>query len=372
MTRPRVLVAGTYLPTCTVELVEHAFRAFAEVSYLGTPWKLQRPGYAADVDVTDANADLLFLVEEWSAFFPRGLERAPFATAAFFIDVMYDLPRRLAMAPFFDHVFVAHKDCLDVFRAVHPSVHWLPVAAPCDNFDHGDIPRDLDVAFVGTPAGKRAHLLERLEREFVMNDFRREYELAELMAVYQRAKIVINKTDLNEINIRSFEATAAGALLVTQEGAAGLEDLFVPDSEIVTYRDDDHAVRVIRDLLNDEGRRQAIADAGRRACLSRHTWEHRGRAVMDVVSRTPDRRLAPARDWSESERLVRRASVLAHFPMIDALRTLIAESSAPRWAKARAIGHLARGVAKGVRHLGWRRFWTGRGARSPFRQPLDT
>ena len=161
-------------------------------------------------------------------------------------------------------------------------------------------------------------------------------------------------------------------MLVTQEGAAGLEDLFVPDREIVTYKDDDHAVRVIRDLLKDEGRREAIADAGRRACLSRHTWEHRGRAVMDVVSRTPDRRLAPARDWSESERLVRRASVLVHFPMIDALRTLIAESSAPRWAKTRAIGHLARGVAKGVSHLGWRRFWTGRGARFPFRQPLDT
>jgi hypothetical protein len=205
-----------------------------------------------------------------------------------------------------------------------------------------------------------------------MNDFRRLYDLPELADIYRRAKIVINKGHAHEINIRTFEATAAGALLVTDEGAAGLEDLFVPGREIVTYKDDDDAVRVIRELLNDAGRRQTIADAGRRACLSRHTWEHRANTVMDVASRTPERRLAPARGWSEAERLVRRASVLAHFPMIDALCTLIAESSAPRWAKVRAIGHLARGVATGVRRLGWRRFWAGRGARSPFRQPLDT
>ena len=357
---------------CSVDLVEHAFRAFAEVSYLGTPWGLQRAGYAADVDVADANADLLFLVEEWLAFFPRGLEAAPFPTAVFFADVMHDLPRRLAMAPFFDHIFVAHKDYLDAFRTAHPSVHWLPFAAPHEMVDHGDFPRDLDVAFVGTPAGGRVRLLERLEREFAMNDFRREYTLSELAAVYQRAKIVINKAHFNEINIRPFEATAAGALLVTQEGAAGLEDLFVPGREIVTYRDDDHAMRVIRELLHDADRRQAIAAAGRRACLSRHTWAHRGRTVMDIVSRAPQRRLAPARRWSESERLVRRASVLANFPMINELRTLIAESSAPRWAKVRALGHLSRGIAKGVRHLGWRRFVTGRGAPSYFHPPLDT
>ena len=376
MTHPRVLVAGTYHPTCTVALVERAFRAFAEVSYLGTPWELQRPGYAADVDVSDAKADLLLLVEEWFPFFPRGLERTTFPTAAFFADVMYDLPRRLAMAPFFDHVFVAHKDYLDPFLAIHPSVHWLPFAAPRDLFDSGDVPadlaRDVDVAFIGTPAGERVRLLERLEREFKMNDFRRQYDLPELADVYRRAKIVINKSHAHEINIRTFEATAAGALLVTSHGAAGLEDLFVPGREIVTYTDDDDAVRVIRELLNDTARRHTIAAAGRRACLSRHTWEHRGRAVMDVVFRTPPRRLAPARNWSESERLVRRASVLALFPMIDELRTLIAESNAPRWAKVRAIGHLARGIARGGRRLGWRRFWTGRGARSPFRQPLDT
>ena len=361
VTTPRILVAGTYHPTCSVEHVEHAFRAFADVTYLGTPWGLQRTGHARDVDMTGAQADLLFFVEEWFPFFPRGLEKASFPTAAFFVDVSYDLPRRLAMAPFFDHVFLAHKDYVDTFRAIHPSVHWLPVAAPRDLFRPGTSPRDLDVAFVGTLARERVPLLQRLEREFRMNDFRREYDLPELADTYRRAKIVVNKGREGEITLRIFEATAAGALLVTQEGAPGLDDLFVPGRDIVTYRDDDDAVRVIRDLLRDEEARHTIAEAGHRAFLARHTWEHRARTVLDVVTQANGQPFAPARGWSEAERLVKTAAVFAHFPMIDELFTIIAESRAHRWAKVRAMRHLARAVAKGVRHLGWRRFLTGRG-----------
>lgn len=355
----RILIAGTYHPTCSVEHVENAFRAFGEVSYLGTPWALQRSGHARDVDIAGAQADLLLFVEEWLPFFPRGLEKASFPTAAFFADVIHDLPRRLVMAPFFDHVFVAHKDYVAAFRAVHPSVHWLPFAAPAEIFKPGNGARDLEVAFVGTPQGDRARLLQRLEREFRMNDFRRECDLPELADTYRRAKIVINKAHRGEVNLRIFEATAAGAMLVTQQGATGLEELFAPGREIVTYADDDDAVRVIREFLRDDVARRAIADAGHRAYVERHTWDHRAQAVMDVATRALGRNLAPARGWSESECLLKTAAVFAQFPMIDELRSLIVESSAPRWARIRAMGYLARAIAKGVRQLGWRRLLTG-------------
>lgn len=154
----KVLVAGTYHPTCTVEHVENAFRAFTDVAYLGTPWGLQRAGYARDIDVADADADLFVFVEEWFSFFPRGLEKTSFPTAAFFADFIYGLPRRLAMAPFFDHIFVAHKDHIETFQAIHPSVHWLPFAAPPEVFEPGNGQRDMDVAFVGDPEGARLGL----------------------------------------------------------------------------------------------------------------------------------------------------------------------------------------------------------------------
>jgi len=340
--------------------VENAFRAFGEVSHLGTPWKLQRAGYARDVEIADAQADLLFLVEEWFPFFPRGLEKASCTTAAFFADFVYDLPRRIAMAPFFDHVFVAHKDYVGTFAAIHPSVHWLPFAAPPEIFRQASSSRDLDVAFVGTPAPERVRLLERLAREFRMNDFRRECSLQELADIYCRAKIVVNKAREGEVNLRVFEATAAGALLVTQRGAAGLDELFAPDRECLTYGDDDDAIRVIRELLKDDKTRQSIAAAGHRAFLARHTWRHRARAVLDVVARSSSQYLAPARGWSESECLVRTAKVYAQFPMIDELRNLISESGASRWARFRAMAQLAKAIAKGVRQLGWRRLLQGR------------
>lgn len=348
-----VTVCGKYSPTGTLQYFEEAFEESAEVDYLGLPAGKERPGYPRDVDVADLDTDLFLYVDEWRPIFPRGLEEIDAPTAAFFTDVCYDLDHRLRMAPFFDHLFVAHRDYLDPFREIHPSVHWLPFASGIEVDDPQAGKRNLEIAFVGGAGGERLSWLERLEQAFEINDFRQRYTLDEVRDLYSRARIVFNKGAADEINFRVFEGPACGALLVTNE-AAGLGELFEPGEEIVTYEDFTEAREKIRYYLQHEDERRRIATAGHERASEDHTFEERIRDIAGTVE--SGRREAPVRAYDEGQALEAYARVYASFPMLDELRTLLAESKAPLPSRIKAVGHAARGFARGWRRMGWRRF----------------
>lgn len=84
-------------------------------------------------------------------------------------------------------------------------------------------------------------------------------------------------------NLRLFEATGAGALLVT-DAKRDLHEILSPGEEVVTYRDDREAAEVLVDVLSDEPRRRRIAAAGQARTLSDHTWEQRMRELVDLLA----------------------------------------------------------------------------------------
>ena len=75
-------------------------------------------------------------------------------------------------------------------------------------------------------------------------------------------------------NMRMFEATGVGALLMT-ESATNLPDLFEPGREVVAYDDADDLIAKIRHFLEHEDERRRIAAAGQRRTLSQHTYRER-------------------------------------------------------------------------------------------------
>ena len=75
-------------------------------------------------------------------------------------------------------------------------------------------------------------------------------------------------------NMRLFEATGAGAALLT-ESAWNLEELFEPGLEVVTYEDEDDLVEKANRLLADDDERLGVATAGQRRTLSQHTYRER-------------------------------------------------------------------------------------------------
>jgi hypothetical protein len=83
-------------------------------------------------------------------------------------------------------------------------------------------------------------------------------------------------------NIRLFEATGVGTLLIT-DWKDNLHEMFEPDKEIVAYRSAGECVELVQYYLAHESERQAIAHAGHRRVLREHTYRHRMQQLVDMV-----------------------------------------------------------------------------------------
>jgi spore maturation protein CgeB len=75
-------------------------------------------------------------------------------------------------------------------------------------------------------------------------------------------------------NMRIFETTGVGGLLVTED-APNLPDLFDPGREVVAYEDEDDLVEKLEHYLRHDDERLAIAAAGQRRTLAEHTYSQR-------------------------------------------------------------------------------------------------
>ena len=96
--------------------------------------------------------------------------------------------------------------------------------------------------------------------------------------------MVFNRSILNDVNMRVFEAVACGSLLVTNDLAQnGLDELLRDGEHLVTYRDDDELIERVRCYLDNPDEREAIAERGMEEALARHTYRHRMERVLDAT-----------------------------------------------------------------------------------------
>jgi hypothetical protein len=342
-----------------LQYFERAFSKVACVTYCGLPYQLIRPGCTVDEDLSlltpQGSWDLLFYVEEWQPVFPQGIEKLPFPTAAYFTDLPYNLNRRLLLAPFFDYLFLAHRKYVDVFRKNHPQVFWLPFA--CDPEIHrryAEEEKTYDVAYVGGAGGERGRILANLARQFRMNEYQKPCDPQEMAKIYSRAKIVFNKPERGELNMRPFEALSCGSLLVTERNSEGLEELFKNREHCVFYDSPAELVAVIQYYLGHEEQRSHIAQAGRQQCILNHTYFNRVQSVSEALHATGSQLRAPARSYSQEQLLLAYARVYSDLIMMDPLRLLIARTKASSGAKGRALAYLTWTMTRALRRMGWR------------------
>ncbi len=85
-------------------------------------------------------------------------------------------------------------------------------------------------------------------------------------------------------NMRLYEATGAGALLVT-DWKANLDTLFEPGKEVVSYRTAGECVELLRHYLAHESERAAIAAAGQARTLREHTYLRRMEELLAILRR---------------------------------------------------------------------------------------
>jgi spore maturation protein CgeB len=83
-------------------------------------------------------------------------------------------------------------------------------------------------------------------------------------------------------NMRLYEATGSGALLVTDR-ARMLDELFDPGAEVVAYADEDDLVQQVTRLMADDESRLRIAEAGQARTLAEHSYRDRMRELEAML-----------------------------------------------------------------------------------------
>ncbi len=84
--------------------------------------------------------------------------------------------------------------------------------------------------------------------------------------------------------MRLYEATGVGTCLVTEQ-KANLHEMFAPNVEVVTYRDEADCVERIGYYLAKDEQRSAIARAGRQRTHREHTYDIRMAELLQVLQR---------------------------------------------------------------------------------------
>lgn len=262
-------------------------------------------------------AELLTLCEEApSAIFhpesdfpllPQGLERTAIPTICFQVDTYVFTEQRFRWSALFDHVAVFHPGYAEKFRERgHPGAFLLPHAVRRNLYTGAERERTFDLAWVGQTRGalyrRRESLLPELAKSFRMNEWTRKHSPEDLAEVYRTSRIVVNigRDDYpQDANLRTFEAMAAGALLITSlpSELVGLD--FVDGSHFAGYRKKEELFALLRHYLDNEQARLRVASAAREKVLREHTYETRVEMLFQRLEETRGAHNAPARGWTQ-------------------------------------------------------------------------
>ena len=275
--------------------------------------------------------DLVFWADSCQPPSVIGFETLPAVTIGFTID-MYCNPWHAPWMAGFDLCLAAQKNYLPVLEEAHGAEcamppEWFPLF--CDPRVDRDLKqeRDVDVCFVGTLKGSINSARARF-----MAEFKKHHPLAALEGEYvgpfNRSRIVLNQSAAGELNLRLFQASACGAL-VLNEDVPSLDEVFTPGEDVLVYpRGDARAAAEAAARALASGRVPAMAAKARRTALSRHANTARARHILKRAKEL----LAAGANRARMARLGRVRAAMA-----EGFRMLASDPDVPLPAEHRAF-----------------------------------
>ena len=299
----RILHLGNPQVVPALRALGHDVRVAAELSPL-----LVAPGRPVDVRVLHRelapDAEAFFMVDTLGRqTLAYGVEDLPIPRLYWAIDVHMNFFWQRHYARLFDVVLSAQKDYVAAFEADGVPARWLPWGIDPRLFHDRGLARTIDIAFVGVVDGnrpKRAAALAELRRRFDVvtlgDDPARRLPESDMARVFGSAKIVFNESVLGDVNFRTFEAMACGALLLTERTGNGLGDLFTAGRHLAAYGPDDLLAQAAY-YLERHAEREEVARNGCDAVAKHHTMAARMAQVTDwLAAGVPRRVTAPTAD----------------------------------------------------------------------------
>ncbi len=214
----------------------------------------------------------------------------------------------------FDAVFTSFPHYLPRIAKLGVQTGMLPIAFGAQVLDHLEpVHRDLPLSFVGGLNGTNGHwtrgteMMERIAEEIPQFRWwgyfigegdqypalKRAYQGPawglDMYRIYARSQMVVNRhgevAEGYANNMRMFEATGCGALLLT-ERARNLTDYFVPGRECIDYDGTGELIGIIKKrLLWCPHEVEEIAAAGQARTIECHTYERRLAQIEPFLQR---------------------------------------------------------------------------------------
>lgn len=284
--RHQVVTAGYRID----EPVAHGW-GFPKKRVIYLPHDIQLPLDGPDQHVASQisagfNPAVYLWVDSGQKQLPADIDSIPGTKAAYFIDTHLAPSFRIEQARAFQYVFLAQRAQIDLFKeAGIKHVEWLPLACSPELHHIEPQERIYDWSYIGATEGdyisRRTDLIAGLRKAFPNNVAETAWPI-DMAMTYAQSKIVVNACVNFDVNMRVFEAMAAGALLITDE-ADGLDDLFEEGVHYVRYNSEEELHSKVAYYLEHEEERQQIAEAGHAFVLARHTYDHRVEYIMRTV-----------------------------------------------------------------------------------------
>jgi len=223
-----------------------------------------------------------------------------------------------------DIFFTMSEGLVDEFKKYNPNVFWLTQAFEPSHFIVKQITSDdrkkysSDVTFIGTLGSSERYLIRRkylnkilrgdihlkwwgprLPRKLstlplILGKLGRSYggkfvwgeehaKIARLSKIY--LGIDSQPHIRKSMSERMYIAVGCGAFYMCQH-VEGIEDVLVPDREIVTFRDEDEMIDKIKFYLENDSLREKIARAGQNRVLREHIYKVRTRQMISIIEET--------------------------------------------------------------------------------------
>ena len=256
----------------------------------------------------------LIIVQDLNAFPPKMVKRLSRYAKKIFGEIASP-PPPISFFKSFDRIISALPSLVKDIEAAGIPSSYLPLAFEERNAQftpHCD--RDIDVVFVGSfgrHQPETAKLLRQIgecipglqiygnltfqqAKEYGLSEFYKgEAWGQEMFKILARSKIAINRHGTiagnYAVNMRMYEATGCGAMLVT-ENKSNLNHLFKVDNEVITYDSAAEAAEKILYYLCRPTEIETIALRGQKRTLVEHTYVRRAEKLVEIFQKDLENR----------------------------------------------------------------------------------
>ena len=133
------------------------------------------------------------------------------------------------------------------------------------------------------------NILKQIKSGFIYNKvYQGEAWGKDMLKILALSKITFNAHgDIaigHAVNMRMFEATGVGTLLLT-EYAEGIEEFFEPGKEIICYQNINEAIEKINYFLEHDEEREKIAKAGQTKTLNNYTYSILSKSYLSIFEK---------------------------------------------------------------------------------------